>query len=234
MALTKRTETDTVYLQVKGHCLWREIKDGADGQGYDTLDVKNPKTGQIITKYGYRFDTVSGHATKLVKYDTAKKYANRFFGFKLHLIDGTDSYCLDMPYHSQILRRFLRVAPNVDWTLPLSITIFKGKKKDSDKDELGVWFQQAGATVKPYFTREAPHDMPAAVYDNDLQQWDFKDQHRWLVGMLQDTTIPAIELAASRVAPPAEPQVSEPTAPEPEADVVDMPPFAADDDDLPF
>ena len=65
-----------------------------------------------------------------MKYDTEKKYSKRYFGFKLSLAEGTETYVIEMPYASQILRRFLHVAPNVDWTHPLSITIFKGKKKE--------------------------------------------------------------------------------------------------------
>ncbi len=206
MALTKRSENQIVYLEVKHYCLWRALK--KEEPGCDIVQANNPKTGAVVTKYGYRFDTVSGSATKLVKYDTGKQYATRYFGFKLHLSEGVDTYVLDMPYQSQILRRFLRVARNVDWALPLSITIFKGKGKEgkaAGAEETGVWFQQRGETVKPYYTREQPHGMPVATFDDDEQKWDFKPQHRWLVDRLQSETVPDIEQAAARTAPPVEP-----------------------------
>jgi hypothetical protein len=178
---------------------------------------------------------VSGHAIKIVKYDTAKQYATRYFGFKLHLIDAGEEFVLDMPYSSQILRRFLRVAHNVDWTVPLLITIFKGKKKESStgSEETGVWFQQRGETVRPYYTREQPHGMPDAVHDADLNEWDFKAQHRWLVDRLKSETIPDIEDAARRVAPPAERASDTTDAPDHSFDV-EMPPYSATDEDCPF
>lgn len=214
MALTKRSESNTVFLQAKHYCLWQELKSQVDG--CEAVQVKNPKTDAVSTKYGYKFNTVSGLATGLVKYDTEKKYPTRFFGFKLHLRDGDDAYVLDMPYQSQLLRRFLRVAPNVDWNKPLSITIFKGKKENGG-EELGVWFQQRGETVKVYFTRENPRGMPQATQDPDTHEWDFRAQHRWLVELLKTRTIPDIEEAAKRVAPPMPPETdSQEPEPEPE------------------
>lgn len=206
MALTKRSENQIVYLEVKHYSLWRPLK--KQENGCDAVEVTNPRTHEVITKYGYRFDTVNGRAVKLVKYDTGTKYGTRYFGFKLHLSEGGETYVLDMPYQSQILRRFLRVARNVDWSAPLSITIFKGKGKDNKAgaEETGVWFQQRGETVKPYYSREQPHGMPIATFDDQEQKWDFKPQHRWLVERLQAETIADIEQAAAHVAPPDEPE----------------------------
>lgn len=224
MALTKRSETGIIYLQAKHFCLWREIKKQV--AGCDEVDANNPSTGQTVKKYGYRYDSVSGLAVKLFKYDTEKKYSTRYFGFKLQLRDGIDTYVLDMPYNSALLRRFLRIAPNVDWTLPLSLTVFKGKKGEKDgKDSTGFWFQQQGETVPAYFTRETPYGMPDAVYDADTHEWDFKAQHRWLVDHLKDNTIGDIDRAATAPADAGE-DVEPDHSHEPHAPI--------DDSDLPF
>lgn len=232
MALTKRSENKIVYLEAKHYCLWRPLKKKV--AGCDEVEVTNPKTGQVLTKYGYRYDSVSGHAVKLVKYDTEKKYSTRYFGFKLHLVEGGETYVLDMPYNSQMLRRFLRVAHNVDWSISLSITLFKGKKENGT-EELGVWFQQRGQTVKPYYTREQPHGMPEATHDPTEDAWDFKSQHRWLIERLRAETIPDIEAAAAKVAPPLEQDFGEPEHEEHVEDSNIIPPSEEiDDSDLPF
>lgn len=233
MALTKRSESNTVFLQAKHYCLWQEVKQQVPG--CEAVEVKNPKTEAVSTKYGFKFNTVSGLVTDLVKYDTERKYATRFFGFKMHFRDADDAYVLDMPYQSQLLRRFLRVAPNVDWNLPLSITIFKGKKENGS-EELGVWFQQHGETVKVYFTRENPRGMPNAIHHADTQEWDFREQHRWLVERLKTETIPDIQEAAKRVAPPVQPLHSDAEEPTP-AEEQPQPHHRSDeitDDDVPF
>jgi hypothetical protein len=232
MSLTKHTDSKVIYLQVKAFSLWQELKKQV--AGCDEIEVKNPKTGELLKKHGYRFDAVSGRVVKLIKYDTERKYTTRYFGFKIHFLDGIEVYVLDLPYNSQILRRFLRVAHNVDWNLPLSISVFKGKKKSGDGDELGVWFQQRGETVKPYYTREQPHEMPEAVFDADLQQWDFKAQHRWLVEKLKTETIPDIEAAAKRVEPPVEPQTVGDQQSEPQDTTDFQPSDFIVDDDVPF
>ena len=232
MALTKRTESNIAYLEVKHYRLWRGLK--KEVAGCDVVEANNPATGGKVIKYGYGFDTVTGRATRLVKYDTEKKYGTRYFGFNLTLVEGSETYVIDMPYASQVLRRFLHAAPNVDWTLPLSITVFKGKKREGGGavEPTGIWFHQLGETVKPYYSKEQPHDMPEATYDNDLQQWDFKSQHRWLVEKLKMETIPAIEAAATRA---PEPEVF--SEPEPQHEVQPENVWGGgeiSDDDVPF
>lgn len=231
MALTRRSENNIVYLEAKHYCLWRGFKKQV--KDCEAIEVTNPKTGAVITKYGFRYDSVSGHVVKILKYDTERKYSTRYFGFKMHIVEGGETYVLDMPYNSQILRRFLRVARNIDWALPLSITVFKGKKENG-LEELGVWFQQKAATVKPYYTREQPHGMPEATHDPVEDAWDFKAQHRWLVARLIEETIPDIDAAAKRVAPPIEHDQGEELQEEHMEDV-DIPPHGEiSDDDLPF
>jgi hypothetical protein len=239
MGLTKTSDSNMVFLRVKHYSLWREIKKPV--QGCEEIEVTNPKTGAVTKKYGYKFRTLTGRAVKLLKYDTLQKYTTRYFGFKLHVQDKGEVFVLDMPYYSQILRRFLRVAPNIDWSLPFSITIFKGKgnANGAKNDETtGVWFQQKGETVKPYYSKEVPHDMPAATFDDVDQKWDFKDQHRWLVQKLIDETMPDIEAAAARIAPPAEHIANDQDGPEDSQEPEETPgePLQWDvsDDDVPF
>lgn len=234
MGLTKRSDSDIVYLQAKHFCLWREIKNAVEG--CETVQVNNPKTGATVTKHGFKYDTVEGHVVKLEKYD--REYSGtRFFGFKLHIQDGPARFVLDMPYQSQILRRFLRTAPNVDWDEPLAITVFKSKPTTGAKNAdgmIGVWFQQHGETVKPYFTRDQPHGMPNATQDPDTHEWDFKTQHRWLVDRLKSETVLDIETAARRTAPPDEPQGedSHSTSETFDSEAVNHPGIT--DDDVPF
>lgn len=231
MPLTKRTGSTIIYLQAKHFCLWQELKQPSGTS--EEITVNNPKTGDVVTKHGYKYDTVEGHIVDLVKYDTEKKYATRYYGFKLHIQDGANWFVLDMPYTGQMLRRFLRVVPNVDWNIPLSITVFKGKDQKKGTEQLGVWFRQNGETVKPYYTREQAHDMPQATQDPDTHEWDFKAQHRWLVDQLQTVTLPDIKAAAARVRPPVEPQ-GDASEPEPSSRELVPPSGYIDDDDVPF
>ncbi len=62
MALTRRSDSKFIYLQAKHFCLWRELKKPVEG--CESIEVTNPKTGAILTKHGFKFDSVSGHVVK--------------------------------------------------------------------------------------------------------------------------------------------------------------------------
>lgn len=233
--IERRSSTKTIFLQAKHYCLWQELKTKLDG--CETITVTNPKTKLDVIKHGNAYHTVQGRVTKVVKYDTGDKFSTRYFGFKMTLEDGGDFYVFDMPYNSQALRRFLSVAPNVDWAIPLSITVFKGKKQGnhSGAEPTVVWFRQRDETVKSYFTKDAPNGMPPATQDPHSKEWDFKVQRRWLVDYFLDNIAPAIEEAAKKVAPPLEPESA------PERTYEQEPPAHDDawdagitDDDVPF
>lgn len=230
MGLERQTESNIIYLAVKHFSIWREVKKPCEGS--EAIEVVNPKTKATTTKHGFRYRTLSGQVTKIVKYDTADKYPTRYFGFKMTIQEGQQLYVLDMPYHSQVLRRFLRVARNIDWTRPLAISVFKAKSDRDPKGETGLWFHQNGETIKSYYSREQPHGMPAASQDPDTLEWDFRAQHRWLIQRLIEDTIPEVERAATRVAPPQEPDHGE--EPEQSGPPMDEPEWSPSDDDVPF
>lgn len=238
MALERRTSGNTVYLEAKHYCLWQEIKKPVDG--CDTVEVTNPSNGLIVTKHGFAHHTLTGRVTKIAKYDTEKKYAKRFFGFKLHFQDAALTYVFDMPYNGPALRKFLTVCPNINWDVPLSVTVFKGKKKEGaaagGADPMVIWFRQRDETVKSFFTKDHPNGMPEATQDPHSKEWDFKAQRRWLVDYMVENIQPQIEIAAARVAPPVEP-VREPDH-NSEADPGDGPDYddsySASLDDVPF
>lgn len=243
MGLTKRSASNTIYLEAKHFSIWQQLKEREPG--CETLQVSNPKTKEVVTKHGYKFDSLTGFVDKIEKYDTEKKYTTRYFGFKLHMSDGDARLVLDMPYNGGLLRRFLRLMPNFDWTKTIKLTVFKGRKKDSDIETTAFWFQQDGLTVKAFYTKDEPHGMPPATYDDQLQQWDFKAQHRWLVDRLKEAVAPEVErIAAERT--PAEASrdedddgglVSKPRGPvaRDEHEPDEPPPFAdITDDDVPF
>lgn len=206
MGLTRREDGNRIYLEVKFYSLWRGLKKHVEG--CETLETINPKTSAKVVKYGYRFNDLKGYVTKLEKYDTGSQYVTRYFGFKMHIVDGPETFVLDLPYKSQILKRFLRLAHNIDWSKQLSITVFKGKKKEGGRkdnsEETAVWFRQDDITVPAYYTKDTPKGMPVAKQDPDTLEWDFRAQQSWLWEKLKTETIPAIETAAKRAAPPVD------------------------------
>lgn len=232
MGLTRRLESNRIYLQVKHSCLWQEFK--RQTKDTEAIEVTNPSNGAVITKHGVRYENVTGHVVKIETYKRDFQ-GKKFVGFKVHFEEGGQIIVVDMPYQSIVLRRFLRILPNINWQLPLSLSIFPGKGKD-DKPELGVWFRQNGATIRSFYSKEEPHGMPQARQDPVTQEWDFRDQHRWLVEKLIDVHMPAIAMVAAAKHPPIEPN-EEQAEPEPSNEFSgEIPPHSdyINDDDVPF
>ena len=233
MGLIKKSESSIVYLEIKHYRIWQQLE--REVAGCDVVETTNPKTKQTVTKYGWGFAELTARATKLVKYDTEGKYATRYYGYKLHLVDDADGsqFSLDMPYHSQVLRKFLRIAPSIDWSLPFTIQAWKGKTKEGQgAAETAILFRQSGDTVKWFFTREHANGMPEATQDPDTKEWDFRAQHRWLIEDLKARTIPAIEKAAAAHSVFEAPQQPEASDAVEESEI----PWGApiDDSDCPF
>ena len=116
--------------------IWQQIE--REVAGCDVVETTNPKTKQTVLKYGWGFAELTARATKLI-----------YYGFKLHLVDDADGlqFVLDMPYHSSILRKFLRIAPSIDWNLPFTLQVWKGDRYNYSKH------QRSGDTMKWFFTR---------------------------------------------------------------------------------
>ncbi len=233
MGLAKQSESNVVFLEVKYYSLWRALKKQVDGCDIET--PTNPRTGEKVTKYGYKYRSVTGRATKLIWYDTGDKHAQRYFGFKLTMVDQGDTFVVDMPWNSQILRRFMRLARNIDWSQPFTLTIFKGKKKEkAGSEDTGIWFEQGGETVKAYYTREEPHGMPIATQDSVTHDWDFKPQQKWLAAKLKDETAADIADIAAASAPPIEPDHGEQQNSENRDEELMPPHDPITDDDVPW
>src|SRR5580658_7000187 len=98
MGLTKQSDSNVVFLEVKYYSLWRALKKQVDG--CDTETPTNPRTGEKVTKYGYKYRSVTGRATKLAWYYTGDKFAQRYFGFRLTIVDQGDTFVIDMPWRS--------------------------------------------------------------------------------------------------------------------------------------
>lgn len=235
--LSRKKENPTVYLEVKFYSLWRSLSTFVDG--CDVESPMNPKTKEVTTKYGYKFDGVTGYATKLEWYDTEKKFSERYIGFKLTLeSEEGEAVVLDMPYKSLMFKRFASAAPNIDWSKPFKISVFKARNKERQADETAIWIQQPeGQTVKSYYTKDNLNGMPEAEFDDFTQKWDFSKQKKFLALQMRDVVAPKIAQAAEgrKASAPAVksgyPAIG--SAADPQAPIHDDAP-SWEEDDVPF
>jgi hypothetical protein len=197
MPLTPESDSSAIYISIKLHKLWRELKKPVEG--CKEIEVTNPTTRQTMKKYGYHYNDVTGYVVALEKYKREAAGA-KYAGFKMKMFDGADTFFVDMPLKSVFLRKFMKVMHNIDFRVPLKIAAWKSKEKTKKgNDETAIWWTQNGVTVPYYFTKDHPNGMPQARKDPHTDEWDFREQLIWLLNRIEEDIKPRIAAAADNV-----------------------------------
>lgn len=186
MGLHERTNNNTAFLMVKHHSLILESKEPKDG--YESVEVKNPRTGAFSTKYIKRYAAVDGLIKKIDWYDTKDTYENRFMGIKIHIADKGEYFQLDLPFNSRPYDSFTKMAENIDYSKPVEFSVWHDRKNDSTAFAV----RQDAVPVKWKYTREDMGECPQPTQDT-FGKWDFSKQREWLYGRLTQVVIPQVE-----------------------------------------
>lgn len=119
------------------------------------------REGKIIKKVDDQMLSYA-HLTGILK-DIYVKY-DGLYGPELHVTlraEGVD-YILQMRLDSGYARSFMKIAPNFDLAMPMSI--FPSlKNKSEGRQETGMFIRQNGLPLKWYYTREKPNGLPELV-----------------------------------------------------------------------
>jgi hypothetical protein len=203
MGLKEKTDNNTAYLLVKHHSLILESKEPREG--YEEIEVTNPRTNELVTKYIKRYAAVEGLIRKIEWYDTKDNYQTRFMGIKIHLRDGGEYFQLDLPFNSRPYDSFTKMAENIDYNYPVEFSVWHDRKTDSTAFAV----RQNGVPVKWKYTKDDMGDCPQPTQDT-FGKWDFSKQREWLYHRLTDVVIPHVEALNSFDEP--EPEYSDEVA----------------------
>lgn len=187
-------EAHKVYLKVKYDSIC-EVYD-QPAEGLKKIEVNNPKTKEIVTKYIRPYAGVVAYVTGIEWYkredkNTQKKYV----GYNLHLDVGGQAAVLDLAYGKAAYRTFVRCAENVDWTQPVKFSAWKDKGKEN---ATAFCLSQNETPIKWKFTRDNPNGMPPPVEQKSVggeSKWDWTAQEIWLKERIDEVVVPAIERA---------------------------------------
>lgn len=186
--LQEKTETNAVFLVVKHHSICQESK--TEREGFRPVDVKNPRTDEIITKYVKQYKAVEGYVDRIEWYDTEERYDTRYLGWKIHLnADGTPAV-LDLPFSSRACSRFMRLVENLDFNRPVEFTAWYDNKSDATAFNV----KQNGKSVPQLYTRENPGDCPPPT-KNFQGKWNFDAPNEFLHRRMMEVVIPAVDEA---------------------------------------
>lgn len=186
--LVEKSEKDTVYLVVKHHSICQESK--VERQGFEPVEVINPRSGETSVKFIKRYDTLEALVTKIEWRDTGDQYDQRYLSWRVHL-DAAGTPCiLEIPFKSRISSRFMKVAENLNFTQPVELRAWHDKKTDSTAFFCG----QGGVSVPQRYSKDEPGDCPPPE-EVGFGEWNFSAQNKWLHGRMINIVIPAVEAA---------------------------------------
>ena len=173
------------YLVVKHHSLCEESK--TPKEGFEPVEVFNPKTKETSTKYIDKWGAVTGFVTKLDVYDTKDTYPTRFQGFKIFI---DDEVVLDLPQKTAAYDAFCKSCENIDYTKQVTFSAYHNRSKD----RTGFSIKQGGESVEWNYTKDNMGDCPAWEIDEDGEP-DTRKQRAFLKARVVDVAVPLIDAA---------------------------------------
>lgn len=186
MATRETQQNSFTYLEVKGHSIVEVSKEPREG--FEEVEVTNPRTGEIIKKYYDRWPGVTGYVVNVDLYDTEKKYENRFQGVKINI---DNEVILDLPQKTPSYDAFCKAAENIDFSQPVTFSAYHNRAKD----RTGFSIKQNGEGVPWNYTADNMGDCPPWEKNAD-DEWDSSKQRAFFKQKIREVIIPAVKEAA--------------------------------------
>lgn len=215
------------------------------------IETQNPRTKALKNTWVDRYDALVVKIVNIERFSMKFEKGGKVVNYNLMVqAPGKDGKpgpraTLQMHFMDALLRKFLKVAPNIDFNKWVRIAAFKGrdgKQVISIKQGDGPVFSDWPAvpfywqhkidehTGKPDYDSKAKAPdgtiMPPGVYDDDDESWDFSAQNKFLVKHFRENTMPVIEAIAKSHGiegfkpPPTEAELTHTGPVEPEIPIV--------------
>lgn len=194
MALHDKGQGTGIFLKVYDRSIAEVFAEPQEGT--KPLEVMNPETKEKVIKHVRKYGGVSGYINHVEFYNRVWN-GKRFMGYKILLSDGEFECWLDLKYKSGPWRSFCKVAPNIDFSKPVYISAWAGKKQDGNTQTAFCIRQPdpTGDVVKQRYTKENPGDCPQWE-KNKLGEWNSDKESEWLVDMIETDIIAKVMTAA--------------------------------------
>jgi hypothetical protein len=185
------------------------------------ITKQNPRTGEDVDSWVRRYDRlvarIIGFERKTIEFEKGGKATN----WNFTLVAGSQKATLQLTGSAKqmepVLKRLLKVAPNIDFERPLLISAWPSSKGGEKKQ--AVSFRQGEGKdvdkwdkVPEYWQRELDDDdkptgpstgrdgtvLPQPVHDTEEDEWDYRDQNKFLINYFRDNIKPKIDEIAER------------------------------------
>lgn len=189
------------------------------------IETKHPRTKESVFTYIKRFDLVCKIVNvekRRVEFDDGTKITN----YNLTIVAGGKRGLLQLTYMDAMLRKFLKVAPNIDFDRYVRLSAFKKLKAGKNKQLISIkqalsaedertldprewpavtfyWKSKEDDQGRPDYSTPAKGSdgsvLPAVEHDEDDDTWDFKEQNKFLVKHFTTNQLPTIKAIADRL-----------------------------------
>ena len=194
----------------------REIVEGWEGP----IETTHPKTKEKVFTYVKRFDSLVARVVNIVKVRKEFDDGTKITNYNLTLVAQGKKATLQLTYMDAFLRKFLKVAPNINFEELIRFSAFKKMKNGKDKQLISIKQgtgsdYQAWDPVPFYWEHEKyPNGeinletkakgadgtiLPAVIHDEEDDTWDFKAQNKFLVSHFTEHQLPTIKAIAERL-----------------------------------
>lgn len=212
-------------------------------EGWEAEPVKtmNPQDKTEVFTYVKRFDRL---IVRVVALDKRRKEFDKTGGkitnWNITVMAGNKRAILQTVWCDALLKKFLKVAPNINFDMPILFGAFikveNGKKKqlisirqgpvDVNPDD---WAPVPFYWIRPLLSNKQPnYDVPATGADGtilpdavdnydeeeDKHEWDFKPQQKFLATHFKDNTLPKIQAIADALGIKPHDEANEGSTPE--------------------
>jgi hypothetical protein len=214
----KKSKGTGVYFSIYDYSICQRSKTQIEGwEG--PRETTNPKTNEKVFTWFMRYDSIATYIVDVNKFKVefaADKGGGKASGIKLTLAAGTMRAELQLQWGDKgpepVFKRFLKVAPNIDFNQPILISAFKTKdgkqavsfKQGTDNDP------QKWDKVEEYWKREidpvtekavtdAPQMgadgtvLPPPIHDEFDDSWSYVAQNRFLMVYFMEKIEPKIK-----------------------------------------
>lgn len=189
----------------------------------------NPKTKQDRYSCSKRYDRMIGRIGDISRHTKefdASKGGGKVTNWDIVILSGGERLTLQLTYIDHVLKRFLKVAPNINFRLPLFISAFKAMKNGEGKQAVSFkqyqgdikdiaalknvdnwdkveeyWRPQVDANGEkiqgsPY-TGADGSILPPPIEDEEDGSWDYKAQNKFLSNYFRTNIEPTIKALAA-------------------------------------
>lgn len=180
---------------VKYHSICEVSRKEKDG--FEEIKVPDVSTGEEITKYVRRYDTIEAMVTKIEFRDTKQQYETRFMSWLIHLRNAENQPAvLEIPFKTNASDRFMKLAENIDFARPVEFRAWCDTtgKKDKTAFYVGQRVNEAdekSVAVPQKYRKGNMGNCPEAV--EELDGWNYSAQLRYLHGQVVNIVIPRVE-----------------------------------------